>query len=574
MKNSVWLLGLFLMSLLAACSDKEVVPNITLATSSQSTIAFTEENTDPVTVTFSSTKAWTAASAATWLSVSPKSGDAGDAITITISTKSENTGTSTRTGYITLASEGTSLATITVTQDPKVNYYATFEQSTYVIPAEGAERFKLIFTTNCPADKIRGFSEADWIQSCEHTDTRATDATYYFALDIDENTGSQVRSYNYYVCKFDGDDSGYEILSACTITQQGKNSAPSEDYSADGRVTLLQAHTEGDGLLLVLMGDGFTDADIADGWYNQVMDKAIDNLFSEEPIKSLRNYFDIYQVDVVSKNNIFGEGYETALGCTMDSGSSLVEGDDDAVLDYCDKIEDVTEKQVMGASVVVVLNTNAYGGTTYWGYAINNKLVELSIAYCPIIYGLDDDEFHGVLVHEAIGHGFGKLLDEYAYESQGEIPTSGKNDWSIELIQYYQSNNWNMNVDFTTDTSTVLWHEFLADSRYADEGLGIFEGGATFWTGVYRPSENSMMRFNDTPFNAPSRQALYKRVMRDGLGNADVSYEDFVQFDLAHPYTTSSTLNATTKATKSRKTFNRRFAAPRFVNKEIKLRGR
>ena len=43
-----------------------------------------------------------------------------------------------------------------------------------------------------------------------------------------------------------------------------------------------------------------------------------------------------------------------------------------------------------------------------------------------------------------------------------------------------------------------------------------------------------MMRYNDTPFNAPSREAIYKVVMRESEGSKwTYDYETFVQFDAA-----------------------------------------
>ena len=50
--------------------------------------------------------------------------------------------------------------------------------------------------------------------------------------------------------------------------------------------------------------------------------------------------------------------------------------------------------------------------------------------------------------------------------------------------------------------------------------------------GAYRPTENSMMRFGDGPFNAPSREQIYKRVMQLSEGeNWKYDYEEFVKFD-------------------------------------------
>lgn len=81
-----------------------------------------------------------------------------------------------------------------------------------------------------------------------------------------------------------------------------------------------------------------------------------------------------------------------------------------------------------------------------------------------------------------------------------------------------QTLDWAQNVDFTTDESEVLWSAFLSDSRYSSEGLGIYERACTYMTGVYRPTENSMMNDNTEGFNAPSRKAIYDMVMKRGGG--------------------------------------------------------
>ena len=53
------------------------------------------------------------------------------------------------------------------------------------------------------------------------------------------------------------------MLNTITVTQQGEETYESEDYSADGQTEMPQEATEGEGIPIVLMGDGFTDADIA-----------------------------------------------------------------------------------------------------------------------------------------------------------------------------------------------------------------------------------------------------------------------------------------------------------------------
>ena len=117
-------------------------------------------------------------------------------------------------------------------------------------------------------------------------------------------------------------------------------------------------------------------------------------------------------------------------------------------------------------------------------------------------------------------------------------------------------------MDFTDSPGEVLWSNFLADERYAAEGLGIYEGACTYMSGVYRPSENSMMNDNTVGFNAPSRRAIYNRVMEDGTGKTP-TYEEFVAFDQS-----ANTLQAK-KSRSSAVKSGRPFARPRFMNKSL-----
>lgn len=57
-------------------------------------------------------------------------------------------------------------------------------------------------------------------------------------------------------------------------------------------------------------------------------------------------------------------------------------------------------------------------------------------------------------------------------------------------------------------------------------------GGATYWTGVWRSTENSIMRYNTGGFNAPSREAIYYRIHKLAYGESwNYDYEDFAAYD-------------------------------------------
>ena len=297
----------------------------------------------------------------------------------------------------------------------------------------------------------------------------------------------------------------------------------SSDYSADGTVRTLQKATVGRGIDIILMGDAFSDRQIAAGDYDTAMRQAADNMFTEEPYKSFRDMFNVYAVTAVSAT----EGYEhenTAFSGYF-GGGTLVGGNDAKVFEYVQKA--IAAERMDDALIVVMMNSQAYAGTCYMYYPSSNSDYGhgVSVAYFPL--GTDNDMFAQLLHHEACGHGFAKLDDEYAYEYMGAVSAETVAQHN-QLTPY----GWYKNTDFTSDPATVKWHTFLSDPRYANDGLGVFEGGATYWTGVWRPTENSIMRYNTGGFNAPSREAIYYRIHKlayDESWNYD--YEDFVAYD-------------------------------------------
>ena len=95
------------------------------------------------------------------------------------------------------------------------------------------------------------------------------------------------------------------------------------------------------------------------------------------------------------------------------------------------------------------------------------------------------------------------------------------------------------NMPFTHYRASVWWADFIGDERYADEKIGLYEGGNYWGKGVWRPTENSIMRTydRDQQFSAPCRAVIYKEVMTRALGEEfTYSYEDFVKFDMKDAY--------------------------------------
>lgn len=307
----------------------------------------------------------------------------------------------------------------------------------------------------------------------------------------------------------------------------------STDYSQDGKITTLQTATQGNGIDIVLMGDAYSDRQIADGTYRTDMEYICNNLFTEEPYKSFKDHFNVYYVNVVSAT----EGYEygnTALDSYF-GGGTLVGGNDNAVFNYA--LNAISEEEMDEALLIVAMNSDNYAGTCYMYYPETNADYGkgVSVSYFP--KGGDATTFAQLLHHEACGHGFAKLADEYAYEDRGAVPS----DYVSEIKSQQSNWGWWKNVDFTSNPSATRWNHFINDTRYANEGLGAYEGGLTYWSGVWRPTENSIMRDNTGGFNAPSREAIYYRIHKLAYGDSwEYDYEKFVEWD-ARNRTTAAT---------------------------------
>lgn len=299
----------------------------------------------------------------------------------------------------------------------------------------------------------------------------------------------------------------------------------STDYSQNGRVLTLQEATVGQGIDLVFMGEGFTDKDMdAGGKYETKMREAVEQFFAYEPYKSFRNRFNAYAVKVVSPNAEFADGAVHAF----DENSQKA-------FEYASKVPGINTNRLY---VNIIYNSSRAGRSytrMYYGGSDEGSYVAYNMEGVNV-----------VLNHEAGGHGYAKLADEYVEPGRENTPFT-----ETAKLDEFHAIGWYVNVDYRNNLSTVRWSRLLNDPRYADEGLGLYEGAYTYGLDCYRPTENSMMRYNDCPFNAPSREQIYKRIMSESEGEGwqynDAAYEAFVAYDvvnrnadvralLAHPH--------------------------------------
>ena len=503
---------------LASCEKEEDV--ISLSTPGTAELYSVTNQTNEVK--FRTENTWKASCTANWLTFSPKSGKAGENV-ITLATTLTNRTKKERTTVLTIESGGKT-KTVNIKQRDEYAYFTTDELNLGC----QATTVGVNFYTNLEQNQLQVYVTdgiEDWISMDEPSRTRTEYEGYIYPLHIAPNNSQSPREGAFFLTM--QDKYGNVLpLDTLFIYQEGlDNGYHSTDYSQDGKVELLSKATEGKGIPIVLMGDGFVDMEIADSLYARTMKQAMENLFSEEPMKSLRDYFNVYQVTAVSDRNRL-DGVSTVFGTVPDHQMSGIDVNADRVMEYVKKVEDIDSIHTLA---VVILNSNQNKGVTYMMGDDKRPDYNYSIALCPVIDSLKSETFRQVLTHEAVGHGLAKLADEYVRSTEGSATEKDIK----ELKQLHEQWAWFMNVDSEKDSTKVIWSKFIYDSEFANEKISTYEGGYTFFKGVYRSTESSMMNQNDAPFNAPSRQAIYNKVMKLGLDKTP-TYEEFVEFDRRH----------------------------------------
>ena len=304
-----------------------------------------------------------------------------------------------------------------------------------------------------------------------------------------------------------------EYTHECRVSQYGY------EYGEDQWLTLQKA-TKGKkgGINIVLLGDGYDAKSIADGSYLKTMKQEMEYFFGLEPYTTYRDYFNVYTAFPLSTES--GVGTVNTIRYnrfnTTFTGGVELKADYDEIFAYALNAPTVTKANLNQTLIIMVPNTTEYGGMTQmWTSGA-------AIAFCPLsIYDYPFDS-RGVLQHEAGGHGFGKLGDEYIYFNTF-IP-----DVIAQGVIDAKSIGWYDNISITGKMHNVTWSHLIFDPRYSDL-VDIYEGGYMYSRGVFRSEQNSCMNNNIPYYSTISRESIVKRIKR--YAGETYSFEDFVKND-------------------------------------------
>ena len=322
----------------------------------------------------------------------------------------------------------------------------------------------------------------------------------------------------------------------CTVNQYDY------EYGENEWLTLQKA-TRGNngGINIVILGDGYDAKDISSGDYLTNIKQEVEYFFGIEPYTTYRDYFNVYTAFPLStetgvgtvntiRYNRFNTTYTGGVGLTADY---------DEIFNYALNAPTITQDNLKQTLIIIVPNSTDYGGITQmWEDGS-------AIAFCPLsTYGYPLDS-RGVIQHEAGGHGFGKLGDEYIYHNAFIDFCNCLCCGHTDEFNNAKNLGWYENLSLTGKMHEVPWSHLIFDNRYSDI-VDIFEGGFMHNRGVFRSEQNSCMNNNIPYYSTISRESIVKRIKR--YAGETYSYEEFVANDRrdAGTVTRSSSVNGGT----------------------------
>ena len=283
------------------------------------------------------------------------------------------------------------------------------------------------------------------------------------------------------------------------------------DYKyGDGDVIVNQTATVGSGVDIVFMGDCFDARDIAKGSYLDGINEAIDHFFNIEPYKTYREYFNVYTVMGVSPDSGIGSVdiiRDAKFGSQYGLQSAGQVGIDESICyEYACKCPTVTENNLWKTPIVLIENSSEYDGICYmWEDGS-------AIACCPMSDDAYPYDFRGVVQHEAGGHGFGKLADEYIYTA-GFVGSCNCNHPHISKFNHGKELGWYRNLESFGSIDDVTWSHLIFHPRYSNI-VDVYEGGYFHTRGIFRSEPNSCMNNNIAYYSTISRQEIVERIKR------------------------------------------------------------
>ncbi len=251
--------------------------------------------------------------------------------------------------------------------------------------------------------------------------------------------------------------------------------------SLDPVTTLMDNGPTANRIDLVFVGDGYQAGQL--GTYASDVDGILPVFFAKEPLDHYVAFFNVHRVDVTSTDSgvdndpVQGIARNTALDMAYWCGGTerLLCVNVNKAYNRAGAAPDIDQ-------VLALANSSKYGGAGYPG----SELGTLAAA---------NDSAIEIALHE-FGHSMGDLADEYDYGGP-QTYTGGEP----------AAANASIHVQSQMSALQAKWFRWFGVA-----GVGTFEGCNYSVFGIYRPTNNSLMRNLGRPFQGINREQMIFKI--------------------------------------------------------------
>ncbi|GLI01392.1 M64 family metallopeptidase [Phytohabitans aurantiacus] len=279
--------------------------------------------------------------------------------------------------------------------------------------------------------------------------------------------------------------------------------------AAPGDATLVPLQVTGPAnqrLNLVVLGDGYTEAELPK--FRADVDRHLNVLWSIEPFRGYRNYFNVYVIEIESgesgircdpdddppnPDRITPLGLHYADGCTnpLARGITFQNYGTQALGRYLQQLVAPLGVTAANRQVLALANTDTYGGI-----GGTNATTSGGAPQGPLI-----------TPHE-LGHSLGQLQDEYPYSNR---PDPGGPYCTTNCTEPASRHHTLLTEQQMRDQQAKWWR-WLGEESESGGTIGRYESGLYTSSGVWRPSEHSIMRWIGFPFDQVGREIMTQRI--------------------------------------------------------------
>ena len=319
---------------------------------------------------------------------------------------------------------------------------------------------------------------------------------------------------------------------------------------------------------LAVVPDGFTVKELDQ--YKMLAHSAMDLMFDTEPYKTYKEYFNVWILSAASNesgasvtdgNGHITEAHDTYFGSKWGVSSYNDMAVNQSVLysfveaNCPDIVNGVWDRKEV--PILVIVNDARYAGICHWGsnshgycmvsYAGGKRIVWPNATVIAVSdsdpsagtrettdedfasVGKNRGDWRNVAIHEFGGHSFGRLADEYWFES------------SYSKVSYISGHNYPIPIglNISASYSPTPWDEDLLSRR--DEliavnprysRIGSFQGGEVSALNRWRSEFISVMDDNRLYFSTWQRELIVRHILEHA--GAAFDFDEFLARDIIY----------------------------------------